>query len=411
MFKSHPTHIYFFVLSVFIGSWFVAEPVRAESVYTVRDVAVDASSTSAAEARSVALAEGHLMAFERLIRRLVLAEDQVLLPLLESSKIAVLTEGFVINKELVSPTRYRASLTLDFNKNAVRNLLRERQIRFAETRSSNIVVLPVFDAGDGPILWLEPGDWRSAWLERPTDDGLVSMILPLGDVIDMASIDALQASKLARDPLLALAHRYGAQEIVVASAYLRLTKSSPQEDKIDSGSTQGRLVEGEGSDLSESRRIQGEVEGAILELMIHRVGAADEQTSLESLRGGADEALKDFLARAVERVLKQVEGFWKQENVLRFSRENRLSMLVPLNSLPDWVEIRRRLSQLAVMVSVDLNSLSRDRAEVTIKYFGETEQLLLSLQQSDFALNFESRGWVLQTDGASRQSESGEKVL
>ena len=106
-----------------------------------------------------------------------------------------------------------------------------------------------------------------------------------------------------------------------------------------------------------------------------------------------------------------MEGFWKQENVLRFSRENRLSMLVPLNSLPDWVEIRRRLSQLAVMVSVDLNSLSRDRAEVTIKYFGETEQLLLSLQQFDFALNFESRGWVLQTDGASRQSESGEKVL
>ena len=80
MFQSHPTHIYFFVLSIFIGSWFVAEPVCAESVYTVRDVAVDASSTSAAEARSVALAEGHLMAFERLIRRLVLAEDQVLLP-------------------------------------------------------------------------------------------------------------------------------------------------------------------------------------------------------------------------------------------------------------------------------------------------------------------------------------------
>ena len=45
---------------------------KADSVFTVRDIAVDSSAVSAAEARSVALAEGQRAAFDLLLRRLVL---------------------------------------------------------------------------------------------------------------------------------------------------------------------------------------------------------------------------------------------------------------------------------------------------------------------------------------------------
>ncbi len=410
MFQTHPLHIFsYFALSLFIGAWFATGQVRAESVYTVKDVAVDASATSAAEARSVAMAEGHLRAFERLLRRLVLAEDQALLPPLESPQIAALTDGFIIEKERVSPTRYRANITLYFNQISVRKLLRQWQIRFAETRSNDILVVPVFDTGDGPILWLEPGDWQLAWLAHPIDDGLVSMVLPLGDVIDMAAIDASQALRPERDELLTLASRYGTHKIIVASAYLTLPEGPLLEDGIEPNSVQGNPVASEVPDLSESRRVRGEVEGLILELTVHRVGMADERTSRELLRGGSRESMEGFLARAVERVLVQVEGAWKQANMLRFGSENRLSMLVPLNSLPDWVEIRRRLGQLAVMVSIDLNALSRDQADISLNYFGETEQLMRSLKQSNFALNFESGGWVLQAGSVGGQSASDEK--
>jgi len=334
------------------------------------------------------------------------------LPVLESPEIAALIDGFVIEKELVSSIRYRAKLILYFNKIAVRKLLRQRKIRFAETRSNDMLVVPVFDIGDGPTLWLEPGDWRSAWLARPIDEGLVSLVLPLGDVIDMAAIDASQAQAPSRNELLVLADRYGTQEVVVASAYLALPDEPPS-NRNSHGATaaEGDLMENTEPDLSESRRVRGEVEDAILELTVHRVGVARERTSTELLRGGSSESLDDFLARAVGRVLAQVEGAWKQANMLRFGRESRLSILIPLNSLPNWVEIRRRLSRLAVVVSVDLDVLSRDQAEITLNYFGETEQLMLSLEQSDFALNFESRGWVLQTGGASGQSGSDEKNL
>ena len=126
---------------------------RAESVYTVRDIAVDSSAASAADARAIALAQGQRAAFDRLLRRLVLSEDLVLLPNLEDGMIAQIVDGYIINKERVSSIRYRAVLIVDFNKRRVRKLLRQRRIRFAETTSKDVLVVPVYDDGAGDVLW------------------------------------------------------------------------------------------------------------------------------------------------------------------------------------------------------------------------------------------------------------------
>ena len=127
-----------------------------------------------------------------------------------------------IEKELVSSTRYRANLIVYFNKFSVRKLLQQRKIRFAETRSNDVLVVPVFDDGDGATLWFEPGDWRTAWLARPANEGLVPLILPLGDVMDMAAIEAAEALAPSHEALLGLAERYGTREVVVSSAFLDL---------------------------------------------------------------------------------------------------------------------------------------------------------------------------------------------
>lgn len=408
------------VLAIIIalGAMMAPAAVRADSVYTVRDVAVDASSTSAVEARAVALAKGQHAAFDRLLRRLVLLEDQVLMPVLDAIQIEPLIDGYIIDKELVSSTRYRANLTFDFNKFSVRKLLRQRKIRFAETRSKEVLVVPVFDTGDGATIWLEPGDWRAAWLARPANSGLVPLILPLGDVMDMAAIRPGEALAPSREALMRLAGRYGTEEIVVASAYLQLAEPPPLLDgnPDDEGGAAGgadgaESADGTATGLTEKRRVRGPVEGAILQLTVHRVGVAAERTTSELLRGAPSDSRQDLLARAVKRVLAQVEGGWKQANMLRFGRQNKLRIVVPLNGLSDWVEMRHRLGELAVVANVELATLSRDQADVLLHYFGETEQLMLGLEQSDLALNFELRGWVLRNDDAGGQSGPDAKNL
>ncbi len=407
-----------FALILAVGAVTVLHGARADSVYTVRNIAVDSSAASAAEARSIALANGQRVAFDRLMTRLVLSEDRVILPSLEDGEIARIVDGYEIDKELVSSTRYRAQLIFDFNKNQVRKLLRQRKIRFAETRSKEVLVVAVFDSGEGGVLWQEPGDWRSAWLNRPVNEGLVPFILPLGDVMDMGALSAAEAEAPSREALMALAQRYDVDEVVVAVASLNLANLAAEDDPgtesdsnavdatSDSGDESVDPLAAEGSDLSASRRVRGPVEGAILQLTVHRVGVAGEQTESELLRGAPDESQADLLARAVGRVIAQVESGWKQANMLRFGRENKLRIIVPLAGLPDWVEMRRRLSELAVVISVELAALSREQAEVLLNYLGETEQLMLGLEQSDLALNFEDRGWVLQTEGAGASGDS-----
>ncbi|PPR26942.1 MAG: hypothetical protein CFH38_00416 [Alphaproteobacteria bacterium MarineAlpha10_Bin1] len=414
-----------FALLLAVGITFVVRSGRTESVYTVRDIAVDSSAASAAAARSIALAGGQRTAFDRLMRRIVLSEDRVILPNLDDTMIAQVIDGYEIEKELVSPTRYRANLIVDFNKNQIRKLLRKRKIRFAETRSKDVLVVPVYDAGEGAVLWQEPEDWRAAWLARPANEGLVPFILPLGDVMDMGAVSAAEAQSPLREALLRLAQRYGADEIVVAVASLRLSDERVEtgqgtEDGTENGTEEGTEDRGaeptgqsaaDETEPSVSRRVRGPVEGAILQLTVHRVGVAGEQSASELLRGAPAESKADLLSRAVGRVIAQVEGGWKQANILRFGRENKLRIIVPLAGLSDWVDMRRRLSELAVVLTVDLAALSRDQAEVLLHYLGETEQLMLGLEQSDLALNFEARGWVLQNASVGDSEEQGGKNL
>ena len=78
-----------FALLLAVGITFVARSARTESVYTVRDIAVDSSAVSAAAARSIALAGGQRTAFDRLMRRIVLSEDRVILPNLDDTMFNV----------------------------------------------------------------------------------------------------------------------------------------------------------------------------------------------------------------------------------------------------------------------------------------------------------------------------------
>ena len=393
-----------------------AGAVKADSIYTVRDLAVDSSANSAAEARSVALENGQKQALERLLRRLVLTEDLVHLPVLETTQIAALVDGYEINKELVSSIRYRANIIVYFNKNLVRKLLQQRKIRFAETRSNDVLVVPVFDDGDGATLWFEPGDWRTAWLARPANEGLVPLILPLGDVMDMAAIEVAEALAPSHKALLGLAERYGTREVVVSSAVLDIPGPALENDlDVDGASVSDAndipMDDAGETDESNSRPVRGPVEGASLRLIIHRLGATTQSTTSELLRGAQSESRENLLARAVRRVVAHIESTWKQANILRFGRESEMQIMVPINSLADWVETRRQLRELAVVVSVDLATLSRGQANVLLRYFGEREQLMLGLAQSNLGLNLESGDWVLQTDGNAGQSGPNEKNL
>ena len=152
------------------------------------------------------------------MRRLTVAGTA--LPAPPEDSITAMVAGFAIDRELVSTTRYRASLTVDFDPAEVRRLLRENGVAYAETVSRPVLVVAVQRDPGGILLWEDGNRWRRAWEERPPHGGLVPILLPLGDVIDLGTVDAAQALASDVDALTALAALYGTSEVAVAVAGL-----------------------------------------------------------------------------------------------------------------------------------------------------------------------------------------------
>jgi len=326
-----------------------------EGVYTISGVPVDATAETAAAARETAHAQGHVSALQTLFQRLVLDEDLPRLPVLSAEQIADFVSDFSVADERTSPGRYRALLTFRFKPAAVRNLLQQAAVRFAETRSKPVLVLPVYGAGEAAALWEEPNPWREAWATTDLDEGLVPLLTPLGDLADFAQIDAARALAGDGTQIAAMTARYGAGDVLVAQA---TPSGDPEQELTAVGVVMSRLGPNGLEPL-----------GQVSYLKI------------------PDEDLAGLLGRAVAGTAAVVRGQWKQRNLLNFGTRQNLVVDVPIDDLRQWLEVKRRLDNVASVLSSDLLSLRRDRAQVNLTFIGDIDQLALALAQSDLSLN------------------------
>ena len=189
-----------------LGSGAVADV----AVYQVSGIPVDVTAETATSAREAALAEGHREAYRRLMARLVLEDDAAYVPSLSQPEIAQLIQDFSVSGEKTSAVRYLADLTFRFKPEAVRDLFRANRLRFTETRSKPLLVLPIYLSERGEVLlWEEDNIWAFAWAERDLTEELVPILVPLGDLGDVAAIDVQRAVAGDSDAMSDIALRYG----------------------------------------------------------------------------------------------------------------------------------------------------------------------------------------------------------
>ena len=249
--------------------------VADESVFRVADVSVDATANNATAAREFALGEGHSLAFQRLIERIVRAVDTASVPRLGHAEVAPMVRSFEVDNEKTSSVRYLARLTFQFDREAVRRFLRAIAVPFAETRGVQTLVLPVFRSAGTYLLRDEPNPWREAWTNLPETGELVPLMTPLGDLQDVQDISAAQAAGGNPMRLQAIAERYRAAEVVVAVAALR----------------------------------RGANRRPVIQVALSRYGAdADEQTLIQSYQATASETVDQLIQTAAYRTRAQHPG-------------------------------------------------------------------------------------------------------
>jgi len=73
-----------------------------------------------------------------------------------------------------------------------------------------------------------------------------------------------------------------------------------------------------------------------------------------------------------------------------------LSVSVPITSLHDWVEVRRRLVGIPTVQKASVRALARTEGQLDLVYFGDEMQLQQALAQRQLSLLQDAQQWVLQ---------------
>lgn len=321
-------------------------------VFTVRSVRVDVTAATAADARRLALVAGQSDALRRVLRRLTRRADHAALPAVDADTTAFLVQGFEVANEKTSAVRYLADLTVRFKAPEVRSLLRRTGLPFAETASRPVLVLPVLRTPNGLVLWDASNRWRSAWTLLPVRAGLVPMIVPFGDIADIADIDATQAMLGDAAALDAIAGRYGAGGTLVALATL-----STREDGTP-------LL-----DVAASQPADPSMPSLLLSFTV------ESTTDIDSI-----------LKLAARETAAGIEEAWLNRHLLRFENRQSMTLAVPVAGLEQWAAVERKLASIAEISRVELRVLRRDSAEVRIEYYGDERQLATVLAQRELEL-------------------------
>jgi hypothetical protein len=278
-------------------------------------------------------------------------------------------QSFEIANEELSSTRYIAQLTVAYDPDAVRSLLSGEGIAFAQSLSTPVVLLPLYEGPQGARLWPDDNPWWEAWALHMDPEQLLRLVLPLGDLEDFSTVSVAQAQN--GDPLALadLAARYGAEDVLVVTA---------------------RTV---GGALPE--------QVTAVQLDARRIGEDDRQGQPQTLAVGPSRPLAPTLALAVEEMQASLDERWKSANLLRFDQGGLMVVAVPIARLADWVAIRQSLAGLPELSEIVMVSFSQDRVGLEMHYIGDEPGLEQALARLGLALTREGESWLLQPTGGN----------
>ena len=323
----------------------------AADPFAVSGVRVDINGSNPTTVRDQAIREAQAKAWAELYRRLVPGGTP---PRLSDNEIARLVQGFEIDEEKVSASRYVGAITVRFRPSAVRDALGQSggATQYVEPPSRPFVILPVTQTEGRTILWQDRSPWRAAWEARQPAASLVPLVLPDGELSDAQAISGEDAVAGNAEALARIAQAYKAGGVVVARTDLPANGPDP-------------------------------ARGMTVDLTRYGLdGARDNQ--VVQVKGGS--SADDLLTRAVAAVGTQLDESWRREHTTATGPEQSTLVRIPLSAVNDWVETRKRLSSVNAVTRTNLMSISRSEALITLTHRGDPDHLAQALARQDLGL-------------------------
>ncbi len=356
--------------------------------YSVTGVTVDVTAASAAEARDKAIAQAQRKAFEVLFKRVVSDGANRVAPNVSEFDLQRMIQGFEIEQERGSAVRYVASMGFKFRQKAVSSYISSLGLQVNASAppaggaapfpvaaappvpmppAKPTLVLPVAQGDAAALLWEERTPWRSAWEDYVAASGAGKLLVPAGELTDIADIGAKEATAGDATSLVKIAGHYdaGMVAVVVLAGADRL------------GSAAGAQV------------------------MISRYGMSGVPmgpVETVAIPGTLGEEAPAFLARVVTAVAGRLAVLPVMPAAA--ATDAPVVARVPITGMSDWLEVRRRLSSDPMVSSVETVALTRSKVDVAIHYRGQVDGLRAMLDRDGLTLVPTPGGWTLYIKSA-----------
>ncbi|HAU29435.1 MAG TPA: hypothetical protein DCW68_04905 [Rhodospirillaceae bacterium] len=350
-------------------AWLCLAPLAAradDASFTVSPVAVDVTAESAAAAKEQAIAQAQRDAFDTVLARMTIPEDRAALPQLTDDDISGFVQNFEVISEKTSPVRYVGSLTVRFSQAAVLTFLREHAVSLIKTRSQPMLILPVFWQDGRLMLWEDENPWREAW-DQVSGSGteLMPVVVPLGDIADVAGMSAEKAISGDNDIIRKMADRYHAGgDAVVAIA----VASGPQDDPL-----------------------------ARLAMQIIRMAPGGDVAvrNLDVLRS-ANEDDAALMAKATAAVLRELRLAWKAETAVEPIAPRDIDVMALVSSLADWQALEKVLQQEPRIGKIVTVAFGAGYVRGSLTVTGNIEKLQQALVAQGYLLTLGENGYEIR---------------
>lgn len=362
------------VLLVFAGP--PARPAAAQDDAYTATVTVDATSDSVAKARDMARVDGARRALDAVVAKLAGGPDKAKPLKLSDNQVTDLVSSFEVANEKMTAVRYVADYTYHFKHADVTKAMQIAGIAVNNPNSpapanggansgaspggKPVVVLPVYQDGGTAMLWDDPNPWRDAWSQRPVGTGGALLMVPLGDVSDLAAIDADKARQGNMAALTAIAKKENADDVLVMLATPRA----------------------------------GDKPGLDVTVRRYHLGQFVDVHS-DAIAANPDANPDELFPRAAEAIAADINNGWKNAKGDLGTQQGSVEVVAAISGLDDWIKLRDSLTALPVVRKIDVKSLSRQEATITIQYVGGIDQLKTSLAAGKLDLQGGDPVWRL----------------
>jgi hypothetical protein len=334
----------------------VGAQVTSGNAFTITGVDVDTTGADALKARDQAVREAKRRAVGMLIERMVAPEDRKKVPPVDDARLEGMIRGVEFAKERSSANRFSGTLNVVFSADQVKSWLSEAGVSVAETVARPALLIPLWKDKDGVEPLDDRNAWRDAWTKLDTSGSAVPLTVVRGDQLDQnaASVEEVYVGDVAA--LTRLNERYRLPTIIVA-----IVEGDKDTGALTVGGYRYDTQTGARSDLDKTR-----------------VPAAAQ------------------LADAAGKIQAKLDADWRGMAVVRRDSQDTMDVVVPIQALGDWVQVRQRLGSIPAIKGFVVRTLESDHADLRVDYYGTTDQLQQTLAQAGLSLTRDGDSWRLQ---------------